>query len=154
MRGISYVGQSGRSKNGHSQFKLILYCCSLPNISPHTIFHRNWMANTEVENFRYWSVLVGRSARIKNSNSFFFPILAPLPNLFQIDWKTQLKMLPLAGRGSGSGGDHHHHHQQDIMIWTEEVAGKTWRLNPALISLHLQYWKKYKSFSKTLSILY
>ena len=35
-------------------------------ISPHTKFHPNRTENTEVENFRYWSVLVGRAGRSKN----------------------------------------------------------------------------------------
>ena len=44
---------------------------SLPNISPHTILRLNWKKNSEVENFRYWLVLVGRSARKKEwTNSF------------------------------------------------------------------------------------
>ena len=53
------AGRAGRSKNGRSHFKLIL-CCFWAIISPHTKFHPNRMKNTEVENFCYWSVLVGR----------------------------------------------------------------------------------------------
>ena len=59
------VGRASRSKNGRSHFKLIL-CCLWSNISPHTKFHQNRTKNTEVENFRYWSVLVGRAGRSKN----------------------------------------------------------------------------------------
>ena len=46
-------------------------CCFLANISPHTKFYPNWTKNTEVENFRYWSVLVGRAGRSKNGRSHF-----------------------------------------------------------------------------------
>ena len=71
----------GRSKNGRSHFKLIL-CFFLPNISPHSKFHSNRMKNAEVENFRYWSVLVGRSGRSKNDRSHFKLILCCfLPNI-------------------------------------------------------------------------
>ena len=57
-------------KNGCSRFKLIL-CCFLPNISPRTKFHPNWMKNTEVENFHFWSILVGRAGRSKNGRNHF-----------------------------------------------------------------------------------
>jgi hypothetical protein len=40
------------------------------------------MKNAEVENFRYWSVLVGRSGRSKNDRSHFKLILCCfLPNI-------------------------------------------------------------------------
>ena len=54
------------SKNGRSHFKLML-CCLLLFIRPHIKFHQNRMKNTEVENFLYWSVLVGRAGRSKNA---------------------------------------------------------------------------------------
>ena len=41
-------------------------CCFWDFISPHTKFHQNPMENAEVENFHYWSVLVGRAGRLKN----------------------------------------------------------------------------------------
>ena len=56
------------------RFKLIL-CCFLPNISPYTKFHSNRKKNTEVENFRYWAVLVGRTGRSKNGCRYFKLIL-------------------------------------------------------------------------------
>ena len=51
-----------RSKNGRSQFKLALGHFSAI-FSPQTKFHQNRMRNTKVENFRYWSVLVGPAGR-------------------------------------------------------------------------------------------
>ena len=57
-------------KNGCSRFKIIL-CCFLPNISPSTKFPPNRTKNTEVENFHYWSVLVGRAGRSKKIRSHF-----------------------------------------------------------------------------------
>ena len=64
------AGRAGRSKNGRSHFKLILHRF-YAIISPHTKFHPNWTKDTEVENFRYWSVLVGRAGRSKNGRSHF-----------------------------------------------------------------------------------
>ena len=64
------AGRAGRSKNGRSHFKLILWCFWVI-ISPHTKFHPNRMKNIEVENFPYWSVLVGRAGRSKNGCSHF-----------------------------------------------------------------------------------
>merc|ERR1712105_551008 len=59
-----------------------ILCFSLPNISPHSKFHSNRMKNAEVENFCYWSVLVGRSGRSKNDRSHFKLILfCFLPNI-------------------------------------------------------------------------
>ena len=66
FRLVGVVGQ----KNGHSHFKLNLYSF-WATISLHTKFHPNWMKSTEVENFCYWSVLVGRGGRSKNSRSHF-----------------------------------------------------------------------------------
>ena len=42
-----------------------------PCPSPHTKFHPNRMKNTEVENFHFWSILVGRAGRSKNGRSHF-----------------------------------------------------------------------------------
>ena len=64
------AGWAGRSKNGRSHFKLILWCF-WAIISPHTKFHPNRMKNTEVENFHFWSILVGRAGRSKNGRSHF-----------------------------------------------------------------------------------
>ena len=52
-------------KNSYSRFILNL-CCSLPIINPCTKFHPNRNKNTEDENFRYWSVLVGWLGKSKN----------------------------------------------------------------------------------------
>ena len=52
-------------KNGCRHFKLILYCV-WAIISPHTKFYQNPMKNAEVENFHYWSVLVGRAGTSEN----------------------------------------------------------------------------------------
>ena len=46
-------------------------CCYCPIISPHTKFHPNWTKNTEVRNFHFWSILVGRAGRSKNGRSHF-----------------------------------------------------------------------------------
>ena len=48
---------------------------SVSNISPHTKFHPNRIKNTEVENFHYWSVLVGRAGWSQNDCSHFKLIL-------------------------------------------------------------------------------
>ena len=65
-------GICGESANGLknccNHFKLIL-CGFLPNISPHTKFHPNQSKNTEVKDFRYWSVLVGWAGWSKNGCS-------------------------------------------------------------------------------------
>ena len=63
------VGLVGR-KNGRRHFKLIL-CCFWSIIRPRTKFHPNRTENTEVENFRYWSVFDGRAGRSKNGRSHF-----------------------------------------------------------------------------------
>ena len=42
-----------------------------PVTSPHTKFYPNRMRNTEVENFCYWSILVGRAGKAKNNRSHF-----------------------------------------------------------------------------------
>ena len=47
---------------------LSVFC---PIISPHTKFHPNRMKNTEVENFHYWSILVGLAVWSKNGLRFF-----------------------------------------------------------------------------------
>ena len=59
-------------KNSH--LKLILRCF-FPNSCSHTKFHPNRTKNIEVENFRYWSVLVGRAGRSKNGRRHFKLIL-------------------------------------------------------------------------------
>ena len=40
-------------------------------MSPHTKFHPNRLKNTEVENFHFWSILVGQGGRPKNSRRHF-----------------------------------------------------------------------------------
>ena len=56
------VGRAGRWKSGCRHFKLVLSCfCSI--LSPHTKFHPNRTKNTEVRNFYFWSILVGRAGR-------------------------------------------------------------------------------------------
>ena len=49
--------------------------CLRSIISPHTKFHPNRTENTEVKNFRCWSVLVGQAGRSKNGSSHFQFIL-------------------------------------------------------------------------------
>jgi hypothetical protein len=49
------------------QWKMIL----CPIISPHTKFHPNRTKNTEVRNFHFWSILVGRAGWSKNGRSHF-----------------------------------------------------------------------------------
>ena len=55
-------------------FKLIL-CCFWSIISPHTKFRPNPMKNAVVENFHYWSGLVGRAGRSNNDCRHFKLIL-------------------------------------------------------------------------------
>ena len=55
-------------------FKLIL-CCFWSIISPHTKFRPNPMKNAVVENFHYWSGLVGRTGRSNNGCRHFKLIL-------------------------------------------------------------------------------
>ena len=43
----------------------------LPHYQPHTKFHPNRTKNTEVRNFHFWSILVGRAGRSKNGRSHF-----------------------------------------------------------------------------------
>ena len=47
------VGQTGRSKNGCSHFKLVL-CCFWSITSPHTKFYPNRTKNIEVFKFLLW----------------------------------------------------------------------------------------------------
>ena len=77
------VGQTNRSRNGRSHFKLV-QCCFWSIISPHAKFHPNRTENTEVENFHYWSVLVGWAGRSENGRShlklilcYFWAIISP-----------------------------------------------------------------------------
>ena len=90
--GTVIVGQAGRSKNDCCHFKLVLWlCCFWPNISPHTKLRPNHTENTEVQNFSYWSVLVGWS---KNGCRHFKLCcfksnINPIPNFFKIGRKTQ-----------------------------------------------------------------
>ena len=68
---VVLFGRCRQAKNSRCYFKLVR--CFLPDIifSPHTKFNQNRMKNTEVENFHYWSVLVGRSGWSKNGCSHF-----------------------------------------------------------------------------------
>ena len=66
----SGLSKGSQSKNSRCYLKLIV-CCFCSIISPHTKFHPNRMKNTEVENFHYWSVLVGRAGWSKNGRSHF-----------------------------------------------------------------------------------
>ena len=68
------VGWAIRTKNCCGHLQLIL-CCFLFIISLHTKFHSNLSENTKVENFRYWSVLVGRAGWSKNGLRYFKLIL-------------------------------------------------------------------------------
>ena len=61
-------------------FKVIL-CCFWSIISPHTKFRPNLMKNAVVENFHYWSVLVGRAGRSKNGHNHFIQIRQKTQNL-------------------------------------------------------------------------
>ena len=52
--------------------------------SPPKKFHPNWTKNTEVRNFHFWSILVGRAGRSKNGRRHiklilccFCPIISP-----------------------------------------------------------------------------
>ena len=71
------------TKNCCSHFKLIL-CYFWFIISPHTKFHPNRTKNTEISNFHFWSILVGRAGRSKNGHKHitlilccFCPIIGP-----------------------------------------------------------------------------
>ena len=48
---------------GHFKF---VPCYSWSVISPYAKFYPNWTKNTEVRNFHFWSILVGRAGRSKN----------------------------------------------------------------------------------------
>ena len=61
---------SGGLKNGCMHFKLIL-SCFFSMFSPLAKFHPNRMKKAEVENFRFWLVLVGQAGRSKNGRSHF-----------------------------------------------------------------------------------
>ena len=50
--------------NRCSHFKLVP-CYSWSIISPNAKFDPNWTKNTEVRNFHFWSILVGRAGRSK-----------------------------------------------------------------------------------------
>ena len=74
---------SGRLKNGCGHFKLIL-SCFFSMFSPLAKFHPNQTKNTEVRNFHFWSILVGRVGRSKNGRRYiklilccFCPIISP-----------------------------------------------------------------------------
>ena len=56
------VGWAAKSKNRHRRFKVIL-CCFCSISSPHSKFDPNRTKKTEVRNFHFWSVLVGRAGR-------------------------------------------------------------------------------------------
>ena len=55
-------------------FKLIL-CCFWSINSPHTKFRPNPMKNAVVENFHYWTGLLGQAGRSKNGYRHFKLIL-------------------------------------------------------------------------------
>ena len=70
-------------KSRCSYFKLVP-CYSWSIISPYAKFDPNWTKNTEVRNFHFWSILVGRAGRSKNGRRHiklilccFCPIISP-----------------------------------------------------------------------------
>ena len=127
---------SGRLKNGCRHFKLFL-SCFFSMFSPLAKFHPNRTKNTEVRNFHFWSILVGRVGRSKNGRRYFklilccfCPIISPhtkfhpnrMKNMEVENFHFWLILVGWAGRSKN--GRSHFKHSESLERLTKDLCTK------------------------------
>ena len=117
-------------------FKLIL-CCFWSITSPHTKFRPNPMKNAVVENFHYWTGLVGQAGRSKNGYRHFklilccfWAIISPHTKFHQNPMKNaEVENFHywsvLVGRaGRSKNGRSHFKHSESLKRLTKDICTK------------------------------
>ena len=113
------------------------FSCFCPIISSHTKFHPNRTKNTEVRNFHFWSILVGRAGRSKNGRRHiklilccFYPIISPQTKFHPNRTKnTEVRNFHfwsiLVGRaGRSKNGRSHFKHSESLERLTKDLCTK------------------------------